>query len=478
MEIESRAALFCRGKRQSSLKERTEPSMRRPYHDQLPLAARGAHHPRAAELQEMGRILDAMTGELAMVCQDLVSRGRRADPNRGREGMTAEQALRAAVVKQMFDVSYDALAFHLEDSAQLRAFCRLSPSALTPKKSALQSNISAIRAETWEVVNKGIVLHAQARKVETGRWMRTDATVVESNIHLPLDSTLLWDSVRVLTRTLKRAHEDFGTSYCNYSRRAKRRSVGILNAGTMDRRVPLYKDLLKVTRKTQSCAEAVVRELATVGDTKALLYTLTLEHYLPLVSKVINQAERRVLGGEQVPVGEKIVSIFEPHTDIIRKDRRNTYYGHKVTLSTGRSGLVLDAVIEKGNPADATLAVRAVQRHAAVFGVAPERAAFDGGFASKKNLEEIKKEGTSQVCFSKPCGIPLEEMTTTSRIRRTLKRFRAGIEAGISFMKRSFGCRRVSWSGLPHFRAYVWCSTVAHNLLVLARTLIARVKPA
>jgi IS5 family transposase len=452
--------------------------MRRAYHDQLPLAASGAHHPRAAELLEMGRILDTMTGELAMVCRDLVGVGRKADPNRGREGMTAEQALRAAVVKQMFTVSYDALAFHLEDSVQLRAFCRISPSALAPRKSALQSNISAIRAETWEAVNKGILLRAQAKKVEAGRWMRTDATVVESNIHHPLDSALLWDCVRVLTRTMRRANKKFGTSCCNYARRAKRRSVGILNAGTMNRRVPLYKDLLKVTRKTMACAEVALVELGAKGDMKALSYALTLEHYLPLVRKVIGQAQRRVLDGEQVPVADKIVSIFEPHTDIIRKDRRDTYYGHKVTLSTGRSGLVLDAIVEAGNPADATLAVRAVQRHKAVFSSAPERAVFDGGFASKKNLAEIKSEGTSQVCFSKSCGIPLEAMTTTPRIRRTLKRFRAGIEAGISFLKRSFGWTRVSWSGLPHFRAYVWCSTVAHNLLVLARTLIARAKPA
>ena len=128
--------------------------MRRAYHDQLPLAASGAHHPRAAELLEMGRILDTMTGELAMVCRDLVGVGRKADPNRGREGMTAEQALRAAIVKQMFTVSYDALAFHLEDSAQMRAFCRLSPSEQSPKKSALQANISAIRAETSAAVNE------------------------------------------------------------------------------------------------------------------------------------------------------------------------------------------------------------------------------------------------------------------------------------------------------------------------------------
>lgn len=451
--------------------------MRRLYHEQLPLQASEARHPRAAELVKMSEALDATMGMLATVRRDLLKRGGKVSAKDGREGMSAEQVLRAAMVKQMFDVSYDELAFHMEDSLQVRAFCRMSPSTPAPKKSALQANISAISAETWELVNRSLVLYARSAKVEDGRWMRTDTTVVESNIHHPLDSALLWDSVRVLTRIMLRAQKEFGTASINHARRAKRRSIAILNAGTTERRMPLYKDLLKVTHKTRSCAKRALAQLDGLDALKAHACASELRHFIPLVSKVIEQTERRVLHDEQVPSLEKIVSIFEPHTDIIRKDRRDTYYGHKVTLSTGRSGLVLDVVVEAGNPADSTLAVRSAERHAALFGHAPERAAFDGGFASKKNLEEIKNEGTAEVCFSKPCGIPLEEMTTTSRIRRTLKRFRAGIEAGISFLKRSFGWTRVTWSGLPHFRAYAWCSAVAHNLLVLARRLIARRKP-
>jgi IS5 family transposase len=426
------------------------------------------------ELAEMSRLLDATPSTLAAVRQDLA--GRRS-VKKGREGLSAEQVLRAALVKQMFDVSYHELAFLLEDSVQLRAFCRLSPSASSPRKSTLQFNIGAIRPKTWEAVNQALVLEARTRKVEDGRWMRTDATVVESNIHHPLDSSLLWDGVRVLTRLLLRARDAFGTSWCNHARRAKRRSIAILHAGTMQRRVPLYKDLLKVAKRTVACAQRVVEELSSIGGFQALAYACTFDHYLPLVSKVIDQTERRVLHNEQVPAQEKIVSIFEPHTDIIRKDRRETHYGHKVTLSTGRSGLVLDVVIENGNPADSTLAIRSTERHTALFGTPPDRVAFDGGFASKTNLREIKKAGTAEVCFSKPAGVPVDEMTTTSRIRRTLKRFRAGIEAGISFLKRSFGWRRVTWSGWKHFCAYVWCSTVSHNLLTFARALLSRKRP-
>jgi IS5 family transposase len=241
--------------------------------------------------------------------------------------------------------------------------------------------------------------------------------------------------------------------------------------------VPLDKDLLKVANKTLRCAEKAKAELESIGGFGATYRACSLGHFLPLVRKVIDQTERRVLRNEHVPAQDKIVSIFEPHTDIIRKDRRDTYYGHKVTLSTGRSGLVLDVVIEDGNPDDSTLAIRSAQRHTALFGAPPDRVAFDGGFASKNNLLKIKEAGTTEVCFSKPAGVPIEEMTTTSRVRRTLKRFRAGIEAGISFLKRSFGWSRVTWTGLVRFHAYVWCSAVAHNLLVFARALLHRRRP-
>jgi IS5 family transposase len=286
---------------------------------------------------------------------------------------------------------------------------------------------------------------------------------------------LLWDAVRILTRIMQRAHDKYGTTRTNHKRRAKRRSIAILNAARPEQREALYKDLLKVTRKTVRAAEEAAQELAEQG---AVVYVAQLDHFLPLAKRVIDQTERRVLHGESVPAVEKVVSLFEPHTDIIRKDRRDTYYGHKVTLSTGRSGLVLDLVVEKGNPADSTLTVRSAERHAKLFGVRPERAAFDGGFASKANLEALQSAGTREACFSKPAGVPVDKMTSTPRVRRLLKRFRAGIEATVSFLKRTFGLSRCTWTGLPRFRAYAWCSTVAHNLLVLARALLARALPA
>lgn len=446
--------------------------MRRAYHPQLPLTATN-DHTRAAEMCAMSAALDANLVVLQRAKNDLL-RVRKANAKQGREGMTAEQVVRSAVVKQMFSFSYDELAFHLSDSQVFRGFCRLHPGTTPPKKSTLQANIGAVRAETWEAINKAVISYARELKVEDGRWMRTDATVVASNIHHPLDSSLLCDGVRVLTRTLLRARETYGTTAVNHARRAKRRAIAILNAGRMTKRVPLYKDLLKITRKTVLAAEQALTELTRHG---AIVYATKLAHFIELVKRVVDQTERRVLREESVPADEKIVSLFEPHTDIIVKDRRDTHYGHKVTLSTGRSGLVLDLVIEKGNPSDSTLVVRSAERHAALFGQAPERTAFDGAYASKANLEALKASGTREACFSKPAGLPLTDQTSTPRIRNMLKRFRAGIEATVSFLKRSFGLSRCTWKGLKHFRAYCWCSIVAHNLLTVARALLPKTQP-
>ena len=127
--------------------------MRRLYHDQLPLVASGGQHPRSAELAEMSRLIDAMEAPLVAIRHDLAGR-RKVSVKKGREGLSSEQVLRIGLVKQMFDFTYDELAFHMEDSLQLRAFCRLSPSMSPPKRSALQANVGAIRAKTWQAVNE------------------------------------------------------------------------------------------------------------------------------------------------------------------------------------------------------------------------------------------------------------------------------------------------------------------------------------
>jgi IS5 family transposase len=194
-----------------------------------------------------------------------------------------------------------------------------------------------------------------------------------------------------------------------------------------------------------------------------------LKHFIGLGERVEDQTHRRVVFEEKVPADEKLVSIFEEHTDIIIKDRRDVLYGHKVCLATGASGLVLDAVVLDGNPADSTLAVQMIDRQIRLQGRAPRQAAFDGGFCSRKNLTAIKERGVQDVCFSKRRGIEITEMVRSEWVYRKSCNFRAGVEAGISFLKRCFGLRRCTWSGLESFHAYTWASVVSANLLMLAR---------
>jgi IS5 family transposase len=434
---------------------------------QMPLVVH-VDHPLARELERMSAIIDSLP-ETALVAvhADIVAAG--GDPDKGREGMSADQVLRAMVLKQMTGSSYEQLAFHVQDSSTFRGFCRIGMGD-SLSKTTLQKNIKCIRPETWELVNRHLVAHARDAGIERGKKTRTDCTVVETNIHEPTDSSLLWDSVRVLTRLMARAHEACsGLSFVKHTRRARRRAVGILNAKNAEDRARLYRDLLAVTGWVVGDARRIADELRAVTGVRALVLVMEIDHYLPLVERVVQQTTRRVINGESVPAAEKIVSIFESHTDIIVKDRRDTLYGHKVCLTTGASGMVLDLVVEDGNPADSTLASRMISRVKGIFGKAPRQAAFDGGFSSKANVENIKAEGVEDVAFTKHVGLKIEEMVRSEWVFKKLRNFRAGIEAGVSWLKRVFGLSRCTWKGLPAFKSYAWASAIAFNLLVLAR---------
>jgi IS5 family transposase len=453
--------------------------MRRIVPDQLGLVPAPIAHVHATELRKMSTVLDALPEAAELVGADLARRGDKPiDTSKGREGMTAEQVLRAFVVKQMKGYSYEELAFHLADSSTYRSFCRFGIADKPPTKSRLQKNVKRVQAETWATINRKLVLYAAANGVEAGRKVRIDATVVESNIHAPTDSTLLWDCVRVLARLQADAHQHFGSTFNDHRRRAKRRAVAILNARSNEQRLPLYRDLLHVTDKTMKSAERIASELDHVEPIdivdllRAGALAQELRHYIELTKRVISQTQRRVLRGESVPAADKLVSIFEPHADIIVKDRRETLYGHKVYVTVGASGLVTDVVIEKGNPADATLAVKMIERQRELYGRAPRQASFDGSFTSRANLATLKGLGVEDVAFSKGRGLSITEMVKSTWVYRRLRDFRAGVEGVISFLKRAFGLDCCTWSGFASFKSYVCGSVLACNLLLVARHLL------
>lgn len=240
-------------------------------------------------------------------------------------------------------------------------------------------------------------------------------------------------------------------------------------------RKPLYKDLLSVSRKTLGYAHFAIERLtqSPSASVSAMCLALDLKEVTALSAKVIDQAERRVLHGEKVPASDKVVSLFEPHTDVIVKDRRDTFYGHKVCLSGGQSNMILDCLIVEGNPADTSLTDTMLERQKDLYGRYPLKAALDGGFASKDNLAKAKSKKIKDVCFAKKRGLKETDMCRSHYVYRRLRRFRAGIEAGISWLKRSFGFNRCTWKGWRSFKSYVWATVVSANLLTIARKQLA-----
>lgn len=454
--------------------------MRKKNQKQMPLTPTTVDHRHAMELELISRILDDIPTINELAWQDLTQNVENFGT--GAEGMSAEQVVRCAIVKQMEGYSYDELAFHIIDSSCYRSFCRIGIAHKGFKKSALCDNIKALSATTWEAINRILVAYAEDKKIEKGREVRIDSTVVSSNIHSPSDSRLLWDSVRVLTRFLaqaKRQFQDFDIPFTDHTKRAKRRMVAIMKAREKKSRKKHYLDLLKVTHKTLGYAHSAVCVLrgylcpAPAQMVVARRMAEELEVYTELTHRVIDQTERRVIHGESVPASEKIVSIFEPHTDIIVKDSRDTLYGHKLCLTGGSSNLIVDCVIVDGNPADSTLTDQMLDRQHDLYGRYPLKVALDGAFATKDNLRSAKSKHIQDVCFAKKRGIEVEEMCRSQWVYRRLRRFRAGVESGISWLKRCFGLCRCTWEGLQSFKSYVWASIVSANLLTLARKQMA-----
>jgi transposase, IS5 family len=433
-----------------------------------------ADHEIGKELQAMSAWLDEHSEILDWVEADLQPL---PVTDCGRKGLPVESVLRCAILKQYRQVSYEELAFYLADSVSFQAFARL-PHSIIPKKAVLQRTISQIRGTTWEKINRVVLGHAQEESVERGQVIRLDSTATDTTIHEPTDSSLLWDSVRVLVRLFDQAQAIEGVPalpYRNHQRRAKKRMRAIRYTRGQDKKAKLYQDLLQVTRMSLAYIDPVYQALAVSSADPAQCagWLAEVNHYRGLIEQVIDQTERRVFQGETVPAQEKLFSLFETHTDIIAKGSRDIQYGHKLNLMTGQSGLVLDVVIEDGNPADTERFMPMLERHIEHYRKVPRQVAADGGYASTDNLRQAKEKGVKDVAFHKKKGLKVENMTKSTWVYRKLRNFRAGIEAGISYLKRSFGLGRCSWKGLAHFKAYVWASVVAHNLV-----LFARLKPA
>ena len=446
--------------------------MRQKLNPQLGLFTPVAKTKIGKELEQMSRILDDTPELLQVIFDDLV-KSKRADT--GRKGLTAEQVLRCATLKQYRQLSYEELAFHLDDSAAFRRFARLQMGQY-PCKCILQDNIKAISEQSWEEIHRLLISYAVKHKIEKGRKVRIDSTAIETAIHHPTDSTLLADGIRIITRWLmagKAMNPTPDYRYSNHNRVVKKRVMTILNSRKEKIRQEAYRDLLDYAQRVVGYALPAISELR---DYRGLDFLSAqgiaekLERAVGLLNKVVDQTRRRVLNGEKVPASEKLVSFFEDHTDIIVKGQRDTTYGHKVFFTGGPSTLILDCLIEPGNPADSDRYQVLLERQQHLLGRMPRQVSADGGFASKDNLAFAKANQVKDAAFAKRRGLSVLAMVKSQWVYKQLRNFRAGIEAGISVLKRAFGLDRCTWSGWDGFKQYVWSSVVSYNLLAMART--------
>jgi IS5 family transposase len=441
-----------------------------------------------ATLQAIGQLLDAQAGLIELVRQDLVRDLRQ--PHTGRDGLTAEQTLRAYVLKQVKHWDLRELRERTADGFTLRHFTRFF-SAPVPTHKAFHRAFCRLRPETVRALNEAVVRGAVALGLEDGQRLRSDTTVVETNIHFPTDSGLLWDGVRVLTRLVGKIHAllpERVLPFVNHTRRARRRMQEIHRLTPTQReeqQVPKYRDLITLTTQVLAAARAVAAAArATPGPdplTGIQVDALATEiaAYGERIDQVIAQARRRVLQGETVPTADKLFSLFEPHTDLIKrgKAQRPVEFGHKVLLSESGHGLITDYRVLEGNPTDDRHVAPSLEHHIALFGGPPTLAACDRGFYSLAAIEACQAAGVATECIPQRGGrkTPERAAQEKSRAFRRGQRFRAGIEGRISVLFRGRGMKRCLLHGRERFDVFVGLAVLANNLLVIAQLLKRRV---
>jgi IS5 family transposase len=400
----------------------------------------------------------------------------------GRKSTPVEVILRMLAIKHLYDLSYEQAVLQVADSLVLRQFCRVYLQA-TPDQSTLCRWANLIQPQTLQAFNQRIMNLAIDNKLTHGRKLRMDGTVVETTIHHPTDSRLLADSVRVLGRTLTRAKTLLGSGtglskemFRNRQRSAKRsaRKIAGLSQRSREQMKSQYKRLVQTTRATVRQAERVLTELQNQVADEGHKLIETLQTFLPRTQQVIDQTVRRMFSGEKVPPAEKLVSIFEPHTDIIRRGKPNkdTEFGHKIWLGEVEGGFIAQYEVLDGNPNDESQWQPTLENHVQLFGRPPRQTSADRGVHSADNEAYAVELGVKRVILPKS-GRKSEKRRQHERQRwfRRGRRFHAGVEGRISVIKRKHGLDRCRNRGQDGFERWVGWGVIANNLTAMAKGL-------
>jgi len=442
-------------------------------------------------LQAICDFLDKQPALVERVRRDLVHGLKQ--PDHGRRGLTAPQVLRALVLMRVKNWDYRELRERIADGITLRAFTNFYCEEV-PKHDAFNRSFNRLTTATLKAINDLVVEAAVKLGLEDGSKLRLDTTVVETDIHHPTDNTLLWDVVRVLTRLLGRLAKALKlrriAPFRNRSRAAHRRMYEIQRMTTRQRQgagsqqTATYRALIAIAEEVVASARMALdvtaamggKDLLTVVNIKALRDEIA--HYCALGTRVIDQTRRRVLDGEQVPTADKIYSIFEPHTDLIKrgKVRAPVEFGHKVFLAESAKGLITQYDVLKGNPVDEIHVAPSLRRHRRTFRRAPQLYGADRGFFSENNLAVCASGGVAMACIPQRGGrkTPQRQAYERSPAFKQGQRFRAGIEGRISVLMRGRGMKRCRAEGAERFALFVGAAVLANNLMIIGELLTKR----
>ena len=442
-------------------------------------------------LEAISDFLDDHDEMVEQVRRDLV-RGLKK-PASGRRGLTARQVLRSLVLLRVKNWDYRELRERIADGLTLRQFTDFYCEEV-PKHDAFNRGVNRLRPQTVKAINDLVVQVAVALGLEDGAKLRVDTTVVETDIHHPTDNTLLWDVVRVVTRLIGRLAKALEMprikGFHDRRRSAHRRMYEIQRMttrqrqGAGSRQTATYRDLIGIAEEVVANAKAALEKSARMRG-KDLLAAMTIDairddiaRYCGLGERVIDQARRRVLDGEQVPNAEKIYSIFEPHTDLIKrgKVRAPVEFGHKVFLAESAKGLITQYEVLKGNPSDEVHVAPSLKRHRRAFRRAAELYASDRGFFSEQNVAACVHGGVKVACIPQRGGskTPQRQAYERSAPFKQGQRFRAGIEGRISVLMRGRGMKRCRAEGAERFALFVGAAVLANNLMIIAALLTKR----